>query len=235
MAAKQSNAAKTRLMATKGDLPDTMTPDYFRALGYPEDEIEEMVAAWTPANTPPPWCPTIAVLRAAILDRQRHYADGDSLYIFMAKCDLVRFRDAARRINGAIPLPPSPEDVGSDPERGKDALDALLGWLNQVEAATRATAPGGPQRELAAPAITHAGDEKPTLSKEAVALAVLQSHPEWTDTQIATAAGCSRTSLYRWPLYQQAREILATGKASRPHGSKSKDGHIDAWAADAEE
>jgi hypothetical protein len=73
--------------------------------------------------------------------------------------------------------------------------------------------------------------EKPA-SKRALALAVLQQHPEWSDTRIAKAAGCSRTTLYRWPFYVKARELLASGKKVRPRGSKSKDGVIEAWSND---
>jgi hypothetical protein len=74
----------------------------------------------------------------------------------------------------------------------------------------------------------------PKISNEAIALAVLADHPEWTDTQIAKVAGCNRTTLYKWTKYVRAREMLMSEKAARPRGSKSKDGHIEAWSNKAE-
>lgn len=46
------------------------------------------------------------------------------------------------------------------------------------------------------------------ISKEAMALAALADHPEWSDEQIAELAGCSRSSLYRMPRYQMARQAM---------------------------
>jgi len=71
--------------------------------------------------------------------------------------------------------------------------------------------------------------DAPSASKETLALATLAHHPEWTDTAIAAAVGCNRTSLYRWKQYKQAREILEQGKHNLPHGSKAKDGMLEAW------
>jgi AraC-like DNA-binding protein len=77
--------------------------------------------------------------------------------------------------------------------------------------------------------------EKTALSKKAMALAALQDHPDWTDAKIADAAGCSRTTLYRWPDYKMARELLESAKATRPRGTKTKDGRVEAWPANQEE
>jgi hypothetical protein len=52
------------------------------------------------------------------------------------------------------------------------------------------------------------------ISKEAMALAALADHPDWSDEQIAHLAGCSRSSLYRMPRYMMARQML-TGSRSR--------------------
>ena len=46
------------------------------------------------------------------------------------------------------------------------------------------------------------------ISKEAMALAALADHPDWSDEQIAEFAGCSRSSLYRMPRYRNARAML---------------------------
>lgn len=68
------------------------------------------------------------------------------------------------------------------------------------------------------------------LSKEARAIAALKDHLDWPDTEIAKAAGCSRTSLYRMPDFRKAREILKRGKADLPRGSKNADdGKVEAW------
>lgn len=40
------------------------------------------------------------------------------------------------------------------------------------------------------------------------ALMMLHEHPEWTDTQIAEAVGCERSSLYRMKGYKEARAAL---------------------------
>ena len=69
----------------------------------------------------------------------------------------------------------------------------------------------------------------PGVGKETLALVALAQHPDWSDTTIAKAIGCSRTSIYRWEKYRQAREILAQGKSDLPSGSKDEDGNVDAW------
>jgi hypothetical protein len=53
---------------------------------------------------------------------------------------------------------------------------------------------------------------KPRISKEAMALAALADHPDWSDEQIAELAGCSRSSLYRMPRYAMARQALYRGR-----------------------
>jgi AraC-like DNA-binding protein len=50
------------------------------------------------------------------------------------------------------------------------------------------------------------------ISKEAMALAALADHPDWSDEQIAELAGCSRSSLYRMPRYTMARQALYRGR-----------------------
>jgi hypothetical protein len=50
------------------------------------------------------------------------------------------------------------------------------------------------------------------ISKEAMALAALADHPDWSDEQIAELAGCGRASLYRFPRYVMARQALYRGR-----------------------
>ncbi len=68
------------------------------------------------------------------------------------------------------------------------------------------------------------------MSKRALALATLIQHPDWTDTQIAEAVGCNRTSLYKMPDFVKARKILKQAKSDIPRGEKNgEDGTVDAW------
>jgi len=74
-------------------------------------------------------------------------------------------------------------------------------------------------------AVTQAGN----MSKEARALAVKTQHPDWTDAQVAEAAGCHVKSLYRWKLFTTAKGILQSGRADLPLGRKPKDKPMEAW------
>ena len=56
------------------------------------------------------------------------------------------------------------------------------------------------------------GGVKLRAKKEAMALMVLQEHPDWKDIQIAAAVGCDRASLYRMKRYKAARQILKEGR-----------------------
>jgi len=68
---------------------------------------------------------------------------------------------------------------------------------------------------------------------EALALAMLVDHPDWTDTRIALAVGVNRTTLYDWPNFKKAKEALKQGKKELPRGSKNgKTGDMEAWEAD---
>jgi hypothetical protein len=62
------------------------------------------------------------------------------------------------------------------------------------------------------------------VSKEAMALAALADHPEWSDDQIAEFAGCNRSSLFRMPRYRYAREILVESR--REHVQRSQRSYI---------
>ena len=43
-------------------------------------------------------------------------------------------------------------------------------------------------------------------------LGFLANHPDWSDSEIAREVGCSRTSLYRFPKFKQARAIQRQGR-----------------------
>jgi hypothetical protein len=78
-----------------------------------------------------------------------------------------------------------------------------------------------------------AGEDRPKgtiYNKTALALATLQQHPDWTDEQIAKEVGVNRTTLYDWPDFKKAKEILKQGKNDIPKGSKNGEtGDIEAW------
>jgi hypothetical protein len=71
------------------------------------------------------------------------------------------------------------------------------------------------------------------LTGEALALAMLVEHPDWSDTKIAKAVGVNRTTLYDWPNFKKAKEALKQGKKELPRGSKNGEtGDMEAWGAD---
>lgn len=83
-------------------------------------------------------------------------------------------------------------------------------------------------------AAEHQGNKPGHMSKEARALAVKTEHPDWTDAQVAEAAGCHVKSLCRWKLFTTAKGILKSGRADLPLGRKPKDKPMEAWDADAD-
>jgi hypothetical protein len=67
------------------------------------------------------------------------------------------------------------------------------------------------------------------LSKEALAIAALKDHPGWTHKAIASAAGCHEKTLFKFPAYMAARELLAKSKENIPRGYKDSDGSLESW------
>jgi hypothetical protein len=69
-----------------------------------------------------------------------------------------------------------------------------------------------------------------TLKGEAKAVALLVAHPDWSDTDIAKAVPCHRTTLYSWNKFTAARGMLDKGRQSMPRGSKDAEtGDVEAW------
>jgi len=61
---------------------------------------------------------------------------------------------------------------------------------------------------------THNAEQK--SSGEALALAVLVTHPDWSNVQVAKAIGRHRGTLYRYRMYTDAKKLLAEqGKRNR--------------------
>ncbi len=74
------------------------------------------------------------------------------------------------------------------------------------------------------------------LTGEAQAVALLVQHPEWTDSQIADAVGCARTSLYRWSKFTISRAALQQGRSGIAKGSKNaQTGDLEAWDEDEDQ
>lgn len=132
---------------------------------------------------------------------------------------------------GAIHWPPARYPL-SEAERA-----AFRGFVDRVKRALQRHAQlTGSQQMTTAPERAQspvvAVHRKPAkaLSKEARALAALADHPDWTDEQIAGAAGCNRQSLYRMKKFVAAKEVLRGGKRLMPKGSKNGEtGDVEAW------
>ena len=68
------------------------------------------------------------------------------------------------------------------------------------------------------------------MSGEARAVGVLAQHPDWTDKQVARAAGVHPKSLYRYQRFKIARGALKdSGQSDLPRGFKTYDGDIEAY------
>lgn len=70
-----------------------------------------------------------------------------------------------------------------------------------------------PHDEKAKPRLVVIAEVEPEeASKKSRALALLIEHPDWSDTKIAQAVPCSRTTLYSWHEFKMAREAMETGR-----------------------
>jgi len=73
---------------------------------------------------------------------------------------------------------------------------------------------------------------RPKLGKQAIAIATLVDHPDWSNEQIAEAVGCHVKTLSSkgWKKFKGARLALADGRNNMPMGSKDKEtGDMEAW------
>jgi hypothetical protein len=130
-----------------------------------------------------------------------------------------------RRESGIVQGTLKPEDWQ---ERAQDhaavcaLLDKLVPKGSSVEAGAAKSMP-------AVPVVKPAKG----ISKKGKALAALVDHPDWTDEQIADAAGCHVKSLYRMRDFVTARAALRGGRDSMPVGTKDGDsGDMEAWNDD---
>ena len=74
--------------------------------------------------------------------------------------------------------------------------------------------------------------ERPRLGKEAIAVATLMEHRDWTNQEVADEVGCHVKSLSSaaWGKFRAARNALASGRANLPTGTKDKGtGDLEAW------
>lgn len=102
-----------------------------------------------------------------------------------------------------IELPKSSLDDHPAVADGVLRLDSGSCWLQE------------PDEEADKPVLVQfASDADPYagLEKEALALAWLTMHPEWTDGEIADRCGIARTSLYRFKRFMAARSVQKEGR-----------------------
>jgi hypothetical protein len=67
------------------------------------------------------------------------------------------------------------------------------------------------------------------MTTEAKAMVALYDHQEWTMTQIAKAAGCTRSHLYRLPKFMAARTLMKSSGLDRLPKGTLRDGRIEAF------
>ena len=185
-----------------------------------------------PSFSPPP--PTaISLFRADVgLWREMYLANAGGFKDLAPR--LLDLWNQARRIDGAPPPPPLPQEAlgvmpGNDAAAlhvALGALDRLLQWYDEAERPAVPAADHGRRVAFGKPI---------EPSKEALALAVLADHPDWSDTEIAKKAGCNRTTLYTFKKFMAAREILREGKNDIPRGSKFPDEGMEAWDNEGDE
>ena len=126
----------------------------------------------------------------------------------------------------------APEDPGesryllANPAQASDvALDMLLLILARRGGELKADIIDKPLNSEA-----DGPDDRTKLTGEALALATIVQYPEWTDIQVAKHIGYSRTSLYRWPRYREAKASLRASRADHPRGTRDGEtGSIEAW------
>ncbi len=127
-------------------------------------------------------------------------------------------------------LPTGPVD-GRNPENMARQFDAIQAGAERVKTILTAclAGPKDQDKQAGADQPDAVPPTKSRLSAEARALAVLTEHPDWTNAQIATQVPCHPKSMYRFKKLVAARELLERSRHERAHGSKGRDGAIEAW------
>lgn len=113
----------------------------------------------------------------------------------------------------------------------KDAVAFLESKQPQVKGAPPSPATTGRDQELDdVMTLDQAAALTGELTGEEKALALLVGHSGWSDTRIAKAVPCSRTTLYKWQRYRNARKALEANRDRLPKGSKDGEtGNVEAW------
>jgi hypothetical protein len=193
---------------------DTLTTDRVGKLDGAQEALSDLIGSIS--NPQLPGWPTAPQHTGRAADSPKEQFNSEqATYFDRASLTIRRFTDwlnsASSELTPAIPKP-----------KPGAAFRAVT--ESDPEAKAAPAAPASSQR--ASPAI----NGKPAMSKKAKALAALADHPDWTDEQIAQAAGCHVKSLYRWEDFVRARELLREARADAMKGSKdAKTGHVDAW------
>ncbi len=116
-------------------------------------------------------------------------------------------------------------------EHEKEEIESMIAHLSQrlgKRTGQAADSVGGKQGQN-----QNAAQKRNVIAGEALALGLLAEHPDWSDIQIARAVGVSRTTLYTWPKYMKAKDILRQAKKDQRKGFKNTEtGHIEAWEPD---
>ena len=77
-------------------------------------------------------------------------------------------------------------------------------------------------------------NQRTTEENEALAIALLVRHPDWTITRIAKQVGVDRRTLYNWKTFRDTwRVAKAKDTEGMARGCKGKDGSIEAYSAAA--
>ena len=148
--------------------------------------------------------------------------------------------EAARRLGLDVPDPLPQKGMTISEERkwfealeenaGRAALSGTAEWAAAVQPRVSSAKWPEPSDAVSSAPDAIAEQARPALSKKAKALAVLVEHPDWTDGQIANAAGCHVKSLYRWSEYVAGRELLRKGRENAARGTKDADSRdLEAW------
>jgi hypothetical protein len=96
-----------------------------------------------------------------------------------------------------------------------------------------ATEPGEPTTKEAEVKSVPAS-ERTTEENEALAIALLVRHPDWTIKRIAKQVGVDRRTLYNWKTFRDTwRVAKAKDTEGMARGCKGKDGSIEAYSSTA--
>jgi hypothetical protein len=158
--------------------------------------------------------------------------DEDRLARWPDNLDAVRQRYGRLRDREDVEV-----DVEEECARALAAADFTKRSVDGLEART----PPGRERQERGAEPGSSEESRPLKTKApgklAVALSLLQIHPDWTNVKIAEHAHCNPKYLSQCPEFVLAKKtIKKLGIAGLPKGTKTREGHLEAsLEGDAEE